>query len=340
MTHLKIMAPLATAMLIVLSATFATAQTLDQRIEHVRQQRLHAQLQQGEQPQNAEGNAQANANVPQKLHQIIDEVNFDQVPAQEAFDRWSRMTGIPLVMNWKLLEREGVDPQQPMTLDLRTVPAEQLLRLIMRQASPEVELIHEVTPWYVQVMSKREANQDMVVRVYGVQDLLMPIPNFTDAPESRLDVILSDQNRDGGLFSNDQDYDEQAREQERQERRFATEQNGQALVDLIQTTIEPSIWQQPDEKGGGPGASVSYYDGRLIVRAPMYVQRQIGLSSLTPQTNYSTQAPADPKRIDGNGDALPADENAVAPFRNLRRQTGASAIGPASSPPGGVKSKR
>jgi len=52
--------------------------------------------------------------------------------------------------------------------------------------------------------------------------------------------------------------------------RRSAEEKAQELIDLIQGLVEPDAWL--DESV----ASIRYYDGSIIVRAPDYIQRQIG----------------------------------------------------------------
>jgi hypothetical protein len=53
-------------------------------------------------------------------------------------------------------------------------------------------------------------------------------------------------------------------------------ESGQSIAEMIRNTIEPDIWQE----NGGLYASARYYDGRLIVNAPLYVHRQIGIPTV------------------------------------------------------------
>jgi hypothetical protein len=62
-------------------------------------------------------------------------------------------------------------------------------------------------------------------------------------------------------------------------------ERGEELAKLIRTTIEPDIWS---ESGAATECSVKYHEGMLIVRAPQYVQNQIG----TPVTVRESAAPA------------------------------------------------
>lgn len=265
-------------------AGIAHAQSLRDRIDTVREQRRQTAQQQQAQPKNT-------LEIPRKMRTIIDEVFFDQTPARDVFNWWSSTTDIPMVIDWDTMEQEGIDPDQPITLDLKTVPAKLLLNVLMRQTSPEVDLIYEATPWYVQVMTKRQANRHTVLRVYNIADMVMRIPNFTNAPSFDLSAALSNTNSGGGgggggggsssgLFA-DNSNDEEDDQPTKTER-------GQDLADMIRNTIEPDIWQT----NGGQFSSVRYYDGRLIVNAPMYVHRQIGIPLTAARTmNLNAAAP-------------------------------------------------
>lgn len=250
------------------------AQSLRDRIEDVRQRRAAAEYE-DEQVRS----------IRAKLRDLITGVHIDAAPARQAFADWSRSTTIPLVIDWNALRAEGVDPDTPITLTLDAVPAEQLLRLMLRQASTDTaELMHEVTPWYVQVLTKRQANRQTVLRVYDVSDLVMAVPHFDDAPSFDLAETLS--NRDAGssasLFRDDSD---------RRDRHETTRtERGEQLAQLIRDTLEPAIWQAH----GGPHASIRYHHGRLIVNAPRYVHRQIA-GDPHPTSRPTTATPTPPK---------------------------------------------
>ena len=62
----------------------------------------------------------------------------------------------------------------------------------------------------------------------------------------------------------------------------------QQIVDIILETIEPDAWQQ----NGGDAASIRYYEGVLLIRAPDYIQRQIGGYPFAPRRQA---APAKPR---------------------------------------------
>jgi len=212
--------------------------------------------------------------IRERLRDIVDVVIIEDATAEQAFNWWAATTHIPLVINWQALELEGIDREQRINLLLHDVPAGQLLAILMQQASPDVELLFESTPWYVQVMTRREANKNLVLKVYHVEDLIMDIPHF-EGPSFDLNDALSNTSSGGstassrgggnvgggGLFP-----EERPREQ------YATKaERGAALADTVRNTVEPTLWDEVE------GASVSYFDGKLIVNAPLYVHRKIGL---------------------------------------------------------------
>ncbi len=251
----------------------AIGQTLQQRIDDMRRR----QAAQRSAASAATEDPVPALDIPARMAQPLRNVRFDGVPAQEAFNQWSERTEIPLVIDWAGLELDGVDPQTPITLELDFVPAWQLLRLMMDTVRFETDLIYDVEPWYVRILSKRQANRETVIRTYDVRDLLMEVPQFTMAPELDLTESLGETAAGGGgggatqLFTDEQEDED--------EQRLTRAERGEQLAALIRTMVEPDIWQAH----GGQYSSIRYFDGRLIVNAPKYVHRQIGIPSVTPQ---------------------------------------------------------
>ena len=304
--------------------TSAGAQSLEQRIDHVRQQRAAERPAQNQPRADATRAQPVRRDLRARFYQILDDVQLDGVEARRAFDWWARRTDIPLVINWRAFETAGIDPRRPITLKLRAVPAGHLLRILMKQTAPNVELIHQLTPWYVKVMTKREANRQRVVRIYDVGDLVMPVPQFTDAPDFDLrSAIGGDGGNNGGggqsasLFTDDADGRDEDDTPTRQQR-------GEDLASLIRDVVEPSVWQ-----ANGGESSVRYFDNRLIVRAPLYVHQQIGMPTVTPDRARHTARASRAAKAHDQTNATPARVD-------RRRTTNTGGIGPASAPTSGV----
>lgn len=267
--HRMILTGLAAAWLIGPVTARTHAQSITDRIEQARRDR---------------GSQAAPPDAPptpaDRMRDIVDIVTIEEASARRALQWWSTTTHIPLVIDWDALQDEGIDPQQPMNLRLANVPAGQLLGILLTQLAPRVELMYEVTPWYVQVTTKQQANRNLVLRVYIVEDLVMAVPNF-EGPTFDLNDALSNTSSGGstpgsrgggnaggggGLFPDDTDMNDQAT--------TTKAERGDQLATTVMETIEPQLWIDV------PGASVKYFNARLIVNAPRYVHDQIGMRSV------------------------------------------------------------
>jgi hypothetical protein len=250
-------------------AAAASAQSLEQRIENLK--RIHrAQTIADNQTFGDQ------RTIEFRMRDIINPVVIEDVSAKRVFEWWSLTTGVPLIVNWNALELEGVDPDRAINLHLSNVPAGQLLALIMHMAAPDTTLLYETSPWYVQVMTRQQALRRTVVRIYSIEDLLMPIPSFVNAPEFDLNQALSNTNSGGSSSAqgvakvSTNIFDKNITNEEPPK---SKEQQGNDLAQLISETIEPDIWQS----NGGQYASIKYFNGRLIVNAPLFVHAQIGM---------------------------------------------------------------
>lgn len=196
------------------------------------------------------------------------QVNIGPISARDAVQWISTASDLAIVVNWDKLLLEGVDATQQVQLSGVNLTAEGAISQLMRQIAVDNNLIMEVTPWYVEIMTKTQAAQNPVIIVYPIGDLMMTIPNFTEAPEFDLSAISQGGGGRGGgggasdLFTETQEEEIVETELER----------GERIADLIRQSVEPDLWR---ENGGLYGA-ITYFNKHLVVRAPMYVHRQIG----------------------------------------------------------------
>jgi len=277
------------AILLASLAPLALAQTVetDKRIytpdSSTRTRTITLTFDTDDKPRTEVSEAEGRRRVELRMRDLIDHVRIEGADARDAFEWWANTTGISLVVNWNRLEAAGIDPQKTINLDLRHVPAGQCLSLLMKATEEEgIPLIYELTPWYVQIMTKEEANRRTVTRLYDISELLHDVPNFTDAPNFRLDEALSSEigGEGGGVVT-------PFGAPEREPVNYKTkEQRGQEIAEMIQAVIEPEIW--------GFTANMRYFQGRLIVTAPLYVHKQIGIPPVRSQ--QPTLSPSKPYR--------------------------------------------
>ena len=259
------------AFVILMAGSAAPAQRLSDRIQDYKQRQRDAAR---DATRDAEKEAERTGQrtVVAKLRDVIDPVVVENAPAQKAFEWWSRTAQIPIVINWVKLEELGINPDTRINLNLRNISAGQLLALLMKHTSLDEPLLYEVTPWYVEILTKQQANSRTVVRIYDVGDLVMDIPNFSETPQFDLSAALDREDVGGGggggesrLFGDYERDDDDTRDQRTNE-----------LVAMIRETIEPDIWQAH----GGQYASIRIFQRRLIVNAPLYVHAQIGFKAV------------------------------------------------------------
>lgn len=268
-------------------ATTASAQSLSERIQGVMQQRAAQQ----------EAQFASRGSMLRALLRTGITVNFDQTPAKDAFAYVKRVLGIDLVYRWSTDPgaTSGLDPEAPITLNATGAPALAVIERMLEQATNE-PATWQLRDGYVEVGTKSRLNarNAQETRIYPIRDLLFEPPMFDNAPDFNLGDAISQGGQSGGGGGGGSggggfggggsggggfggggsgggggggppigDPGEPPP-------RRPAEERAQELIDLITNTIEPDAWIDPSV------ATIRYYDGMLIVRAPDYVQRQLG----------------------------------------------------------------
>lgn len=219
--------------------------------------------------------AHAQATTQPSLARRGPELKFDQIALAEAMDFFRDAIGTNLVVDWKALEEIGMGRETPVSLRLRGVAIGVALRKTLDAAGGPGLIAFYIDGNVIHVTSKLVADARMVTRVYAVADLLTEIPDFTDAPTLGLPSANGGGRRggsgggssssSGSLLGNTGGTGQATRD------RKTLPERAQGLVDLIQETIRPEVW---DVNGGK--AAIRYSAGRLIVTAPPAVQALIG----------------------------------------------------------------
>lgn len=222
------------------------------------------------------------------LDQKLPEVKFDNVALKDAIDFFRDVTGANIHVNWRAIETAGVGQDTNVQMHLREVSLRKALNLLLSDAGAGVALTYYVDQGVIEVTTRELADKDMFTRVYPVQDLIVEVPDFTDAPDLSLLMQQAGQSGQGGgsggggggggygggggggagggqqLFGNQGNGQNEEKTKTRQER-------ADDLVALIRETVYPDIWRE----NGGP-ASIRYYSGNLVVTAPRSVHEALG----------------------------------------------------------------
>lgn len=199
----------------------------------------------------------------ERIRSVMKPVEVENRPLRQAVQWWSDTTGVPIVVDWDAVERQNVNLEQTVTLKLPEAPVLQVLRMILREGSPDTPMIAQVTPAYVEVMTKAQANRKRVTKLYDVRDLVFFTPTF-DAGRPR--GLRSMTRPGGGSLYNDRGANRSSPELSRDDR-------GQNLAQLIRDMVEPEVWA---ENGGE--STIRFFNGHLLIHSPLYVHEQIGTS--------------------------------------------------------------
>ena len=174
-------------------------------------------------------------------------------------------TGADIVVNWQALSEEGnIERDAPVTMTLRSVPADRALKLILKQVSTfDAQIDYNIEGGIVHISTKDDLSATTLTRVYDIRDVLVQVPNFTNAPEFDLAKTLSRTSGEGGggggggggeLFGSEDT------EEGEQPSRSETVIN---ILDLIRTNVgDFDEWYG----NGGTVSSLTELNGNLIVK--------------------------------------------------------------------------
>ena len=190
-------------------------------------------------------------------------VSFADARLEDVMKFLGDFTGVQFQVMW-LDDRnpDGLDPEALVTLSVDNVPALALLERVLHR----VEDGSDSSTWQftdageVQVGPKSRLNRYTTLKLYDIRDLLFHVKDFIEVPNLGLGQIIQGQ---GGSTQTDFQVED---------RTGATEADeAQRIIDIIVNNIEPEQWVD----AGGDAASVTFFNGNLLVRAPDYIHRRI-----------------------------------------------------------------
>lgn len=223
--------------------------------------------------------SRASATTGRQLNRVLPEVNMAGIAFADAIDFVRDVSGANIVVNWKALEGAGVSRDVPVNIRLRSISLRKALDLILTQAGGGDKLGFTLDQGVVEVTTRELVDQRLYTRVYPVDDLIMDIPDFTDAPDFSLNSTSNNTAQNpsaqggvaagggggGNLFNGNGSGSSGGKE-------FKTKnERAQNLIDLIEHIVKPDVWRD-----NGGNSVIRFFNGSLIVTAPRSVQEAIG----------------------------------------------------------------
>jgi len=218
----------------------------------------------------------------QQLSQTLPELRFEAVTLGDAIDFLRDVSGANIAVNWKALDATGVSRDTQVNLHVSGITLRKALEMTLSEAAGGDALTFYVDEGVISITTRDLADHSMVTCVYPVEDLLMEIPDFTDAPQVTLNNTSSQgggggtalgQGGGGGQISSTNSLFGGSSSTNNQNRAVGKTkvQRAQDLISLIEAVVNPDIW-----KDNGGAATCMYFNGMLIVTAPRSVQEAIG----------------------------------------------------------------
>lgn len=223
----------------------------------------------------ATGTSEINRMIELRMREPID-VDFDAHKLETSISHIRENTNVNFVVNWTAMTNVGVEPDLPITLKIKNVPASQALKLVLEQASANNELdpvSFAVKDGIVEISTLRDLKRRTAfLRSYDIRDLLVQVPNFNGAPSFDLGSALSSTSSVGGgdgggggggggnsvdLFGDSGDDGDEVDSEEAGLQRITE------ILELIRTQTGT---QQDWVEFGGDVSSVREFNSQLLVR--------------------------------------------------------------------------
>lgn len=214
------------------------------------------------------GESRVNREAAQKLEQVVP-VQFEANPLEAVIGFLRTTTQVNIFVNWPALNAEGIEEDMPITLELSDVSArialEKVLQLANAAGGALSPATYSIVDGVVEINTEAELNRSTEARVYDIRDLLVQVPNFTDAPSFELSEALSGSSGSGGgggssIFG-DQDEDDVDEEERRAE-----------LIEQIQLIITESVGRLEE---WGVESNIQELNGNLIIKTTSGNHRNI-----------------------------------------------------------------
>lgn len=258
-------------------------------------------------------------------------IDFNDTRLEDALRFITEVTGADIEPMW-LDDRttSGMNKDTSLTFSVRNATALDVLeRILLKIPADELGLgggaWQMSTSGAFQIGPKDRLNRFKRVEIYPIRDLLIDLPDYTEAPTMDLNTLLQ-QGGQGGGGAGQSPFEERDRDVERR----TIEERANELVDILTQLVEPEQWVQ----NGGDGGTMRVWRDSLIVNAPDYMHRGLGGYSYWPSGTRVVQNPGQRRYVTLGVDASIGTVTDIGKFP-VTAVTGGGGLVPSNPGPGG-----
>jgi len=188
----------------------------------------------------------------------IPDVDFRDNTMREVVSFIETISQLNMDVDWDSLEQISIDPETPISLSLSNVPLRTLLDRVVEKASAS-GFGGDRADWAVidgilTIASDEQIRRNTTLQIYDLRDLVVEVPDFTEAPEIDLNSVLQSGQGGGGQSPFQTNADNQ------RDRRPLDERL-QDVIDIVIQNVDPEGW----EDNGGTTGKIEQLNGLLIV---------------------------------------------------------------------------
>lgn len=185
-------------------------------------------------------------------------VKFEDNALADVLDFFQKVTQLNVNVDWQSLESVGVEREKPISLTLTNVPVRTALERVLERASdsPESGAAWAINDGVLTIASREQINRTKALVIYDIRDLIIDVPDYTQAPEFDLQSVLQSRRGGGGRSP----FRDNQQNNNRDDRRTLEERTDE-LLKIITTNVDSAGWQD----NGGDVGFIQRFQGNLII---------------------------------------------------------------------------
>ncbi len=184
-------------------------------------------------------------------------VEFVDTPLSSVLGFIQAVTNLNVDVDYQSLESVGIDRESLVSLKLSNASVRTVLDRVLEKVGSGASsgAAWSVNDGILVVASQEVINRNKTLELYDIRDLLIEVPDYTNAPDFDLQSVLQNTGQGGGGQSPFRDN------QQNDVPRRTLEERTNDLINIITTNVDPQGWQE----NGGDVGFIQQLQGNLII---------------------------------------------------------------------------